>query len=159
MSVQHIIAGSLVTACLFSLVACAPKEEASTQNAAQNQEVIQQALVEERANQLRVDVSVSSDVSTYKVGKEKKTFQDETLAVNGQSGTTALTYLAGLGRDVQTEDTDNGVQVVAIDGLENGDGGKGTKWVFEVNGQRVDDSPATYVVKPDEAIAFRFVKK
>lgn len=102
------------------------------------------------AVQLSEEVTKATDVDT------PLQFADEQIDVVAPDGATALEVLKATGREVKTDDS--GEQVIAIGGLENGDAGESSCWIYEVNGAEQHESAAAFTLEDGDALAWKFVR-
>lgn len=111
-----------------------------------------------KAGDITVHVSLLEDVAKPEDVDTPLQFSEEQIDVQAPEGSTALEVLKATGREFETNGTDNDTEVIAIGGLENGDAGAGSRWVYAVNGNTMDASPAVYALSDGDQLTWSFVK-
>ncbi len=109
------------------------------------------------SDDITVSVLLTEDVAGSQLQETQLQFSEETLTVNAPAGADALEALQATQREVVTEQTDQGTEVVSIGGLGNGDAGEGSHWTYEVNGTVQTEAPSACILQDGDQLTFRFV--
>ena len=140
----------LALALTFVLTAsgCAGSEQPAQDAAASDTATEQQA--PEAAAADTIDVTVAIDMPDNGMADSKVV--ETTIPTGG----TAFDALEKSGATVQSEDSEYGKFVTAIDGIENGSQGASSGWVYTVNDQQVTESCDKYVLAEGDTVTWSF---
>lgn len=141
------------------MMGCSSPQPAASQSSSSSAVVSSEssASAASQAGDITVSLLLTEDVAGSELQETQLQFSEEQLTVNAPVGSTALDVLQGAGREVRTEDTAQGTEVVAIGALGNGDAGEGSHWTYEVNGETQTEAPSACVLQDGDQLTFRFV--
>lgn len=132
----------------------APSQTSSSSAAASSQSSASSAA---QAGDITVNLLLTENVAGSDLQETQLQFSEEQLTVNAPAGASALEVLQGTDREIRTEETAQGTEVVAIGALGNGDAGDGSHWTYEVNGEVQTEAPSACIMQDGDQLTFRFV--